>query len=180
MFSLVRYGLLWPCSLRGRSRAQVLDIPRSGVEAWGTPPNAGDRAALRHADARPAAGPAPRPRSAESFRSRSASPRSGSRRSGPCRRRANAPPPPSRPIVADEQAALRRVTMLVAQAAPPEAVFAAVAAGAGRLLGVVVVVLVRYDLRDSITVVGGWTSTGAAAPIPVSSRLPLGGDNVTT
>jgi len=75
---------------------------------------------------------------------------------------------------------LRRVTMLVAQAAPPEAVFAAVAAEAGRLLGVVVVVLVRYDLRDSITVVGGWTSTGAAAPIPVSSRLPLGGDNVTT
>src|SRR5450755_3769076 len=27
MFSLVRYGPLWPCSLRGRSRARVLDIP---------------------------------------------------------------------------------------------------------------------------------------------------------
>ena len=55
--------------------------PRTGVgfEAWATHPNAGDRAALRRADARPAAGPAPRPRSAESSRSRSASPTSGSR-----------------------------------------------------------------------------------------------------
>jgi predicted ATPase/signal transduction histidine kinase len=82
--------------------------------------------------------------------------------------------------VAGEQAALRRVAMLVAQAAPPEAVFAAVAAEAGRLLGVDVAVLVRYDPRDSVTVVGGWTSTGAAGPIPVSSRFPVGGDNVTT
>ena len=29
-------------------------------------------------------------------------------------------------------------------------------------------------------VVGSWTSTGAAAPTPVGSRLPLGGENVTT
>src|SRR5918995_2324504 len=62
------------------------------------PADRGDRAALRRADARPAAGPAPRPRSAASSRSRSASPTSGSRRSGPCRRRANAPPPPTRPV----------------------------------------------------------------------------------
>jgi hypothetical protein len=27
MFSLVWYGPLWPCSLQGRSRARVLDIP---------------------------------------------------------------------------------------------------------------------------------------------------------
>src|SRR5688572_6841539 len=27
MFSFARYGRLWPCSLRGRSRARVLDIP---------------------------------------------------------------------------------------------------------------------------------------------------------
>jgi GAF domain-containing protein len=74
-----------------------------------------------------------------------------------------------------EQAALRWVAVLVAQAAPPEVVFAAVAAEAGRLLGVDAAVLVRYDPRDSITVVGVWTSTGAAAPILVSSRLPLGG-----
>src|SRR5919199_3297306 len=51
MFSLVRYGPLWPCSLRGRSRARVLDIPprhfladftdsayRGGVEAWAIHP----------------------------------------------------------------------------------------------------------------------------------------------
>src|SRR5829696_7132751 len=62
------------------------------------PADRGDRAALRCADARLAAGPAPRPRSAASSRSRSASPTSGSRRSGPCRRRASAPPPPTRPV----------------------------------------------------------------------------------
>src|SRR5580700_1965358 len=82
--------------------------------------------------------------------------------------------------MAGGQAALRRVAMLVAQAAPPEAVFAAVAAEAGRLLGVDAAVLARYDPRDTATVIGTWTSTGTAAPIPVSSRLPLGGDNVTT
>ena len=81
---------------------------------------------------------------------------------------------------AEEQAALRRVATLVAQAAPPEAVFAAVAAEAGRLLGVDAAVLVRYDPPEAITVVGEWTGTGAAAPTPVGSRLPLGGDNVTT
>jgi signal transduction histidine kinase len=82
--------------------------------------------------------------------------------------------------MAGEQAALRRVAMLVAQAAPPEAVFAAVAAEAGRLLGVDAAVLARYDPRDSITVVGVWTSMDAAAPTPVGTQLPLGGDNVTT
>jgi len=82
--------------------------------------------------------------------------------------------------IADEQAALRQVATLVAQAAPPEAVFAAVTEEAGRLLGVDVAVLVRYDPQDVLTVAGAWTSTGAAAPTPVGSRLPLGGQNVTT
>ena len=82
--------------------------------------------------------------------------------------------------IAGEQAALRRVAMLVAQAAPPEAVFTAVAAEAGRLLGVDVAVLIRYDPQGAITVVGAWTSTDAPAPTPVGGRLPLGGDNVTT
>ncbi len=82
--------------------------------------------------------------------------------------------------IAGEQAALRRVATLVAQAAPPEAVFAAVAAEAGRLLGVDAAVLARYGPQDAITVVGTWTSTGAAAPILVGSQFPLGGDNVTT
>jgi signal transduction histidine kinase len=82
--------------------------------------------------------------------------------------------------IAGEQTALRRVAMLVAQAAPPESVFAAVAAEAGELLGVDAAVLARYDPQDAITVVGTWTGTGAVAPTPVGSRLPLGGDNVTT
>jgi GAF domain-containing protein len=82
--------------------------------------------------------------------------------------------------VAGEQAALRRVAVLVARAAPPEAVFAAVAGEAGRLLGVDVAVLVRYDPRDSITVVGTWTGAGATPPTPVGSQFPLGGNNAST
>jgi signal transduction histidine kinase/tetratricopeptide (TPR) repeat protein len=82
--------------------------------------------------------------------------------------------------IADEQAALRRVAMLVAQAAQPEDVFGAVAAEAGRLLGVNAAMSMRYDPPDSVTVIGTWTSTGAAAPIPVGSQLPLGGHNATT
>jgi signal transduction histidine kinase len=82
--------------------------------------------------------------------------------------------------VAGEQAALRRVAMLVAQTAVPEDVFAAVAGEAGRLLGVDVAVLIRYDPQDAITVVGAWTSMGAAAPTPVGSQFPLGGNNAST
>jgi signal transduction histidine kinase len=82
--------------------------------------------------------------------------------------------------IADEQAALRRVAMLVAKAAPPEEVFAAVAAEAGRLLGADTALSIRYDPRDSVTVLGAWTSNGAAAPLSVGSQLPLGGHNATT
>jgi signal transduction histidine kinase len=81
--------------------------------------------------------------------------------------------------IADEQAALRRLAMLVAQAAPPEGIFATVAAEAGRLLGVDLALLARYDPQDAVTVVGAWTPTGAGPP-SVGSRLPLGGQNVTT
>jgi GAF domain-containing protein len=70
--------------------------------------------------------------------------------------------------------------MLVAGGAAPEAVFAAVAAESGRLLEVDYTVLVRYDPQDAITIVGTWTRTGGPAPTPVGSRLPLGGQNVTT
>jgi signal transduction histidine kinase len=82
--------------------------------------------------------------------------------------------------LAEEQAALRRVATLVAQATPPEAVFAAVAGEVGRLLEVDSAILVRYDPRDTLEVVGTWTRTGAPAPTPVGGRLPLGGRNVTT
>ena len=82
--------------------------------------------------------------------------------------------------IVGEQSALRRVAMLVARAAPSEEVFAAVTAEAGDLLGVDMAVLVRYDPQDTLTVVGAWTSTGAAPATPVGGRLPLGGQNVTT
>jgi signal transduction histidine kinase len=82
--------------------------------------------------------------------------------------------------IADEQAALRRVATLVARAAPPEEVIAAVTAEVGRLLEVDVTVLSRYDPDEAVTIVGTWTSTGAAATTPIGSRVKLGGRNVGT
>jgi len=82
--------------------------------------------------------------------------------------------------LAEEQAALRRVATLVARATAPEEVFAAVAEEVGRLLAVDFAILVRYDPRDTLEIVGTWTRTGAPAPTPVGGRLPLGGRNVTT
>src|SRR6201984_1505670 len=82
--------------------------------------------------------------------------------------------------IAQEQAALRRVAVLVAGGPPPEEVFSAVAEEAGRLLEVDFATLVRYDPQDAITVAGTWTRTGAPPPIPVGSRLPLGGHKLTT
>src|SRR6202041_2072689 len=82
--------------------------------------------------------------------------------------------------LAEEQAALRRGATLVARSPPPAQVFTAVAAEVGMLLAVDFAILVRYDPRDTLEVVGTWTRTGAAAPTPVGGRLPLGGKNVTT
>ena len=82
--------------------------------------------------------------------------------------------------LAGEQAALRRVATLVARATPPQEVFAAVAEEVGRLLAADFAILVRYDPRDTLEVVGTWTRTGAPPPTPVGGQLPLGGRNVTT
>jgi GAF domain-containing protein len=82
--------------------------------------------------------------------------------------------------IAEEQAALRRVATLVARATPPAEVFAAVTAEVGRLLKVDFTVLIRYDPDSTVTIIGTWTSTGAAAPTPVGTRLELGGRNVTS
>ena len=82
--------------------------------------------------------------------------------------------------IAGEQAALRRVATLVARAAPPAEVFAAVTAEVGRVLGTDHTSLLRYDPDGGATAVGAWTRTGVAAPIPVGSRMSLGGRNVTT
>jgi GAF domain-containing protein len=82
--------------------------------------------------------------------------------------------------LANEQAGLRRVATLVARAASPEEVFAAVTAEVGRVLGTDHTSLVRYDPDGGATVVGSWTSTGVAGPVPVGSRVGLGGRNVAT
>ncbi|MCW2510734.1 MAG: hypothetical protein JWP68_3882 [Modestobacter sp.] len=81
---------------------------------------------------------------------------------------------------AEEQAALRRVATLVAGAAPPEAVFAAVTAEVGRVLSVEFTVLSRYGQDGTATVLGAWTRTGAAFPVPIGFQLELGGRNVHT
>jgi GAF domain-containing protein len=81
---------------------------------------------------------------------------------------------------AAEQAALRRVAVLVARGAPPEEVFAAVAEEAGRLLGTEYAWVARYDPEGTETVGGAWAGTGGAVPIPVGSRIDLGGRNVAT
>jgi GAF domain-containing protein/ketosteroid isomerase-like protein len=80
---------------------------------------------------------------------------------------------------AEEQTALRRVATLVARASEPEEVFAAVAAEVGRLPGCDITFLNRYDPDGSATAVGVWSSTGAL-PIPVGTRVHLGGRNVPT
>jgi signal transduction histidine kinase len=92
----------------------------------------------------------------------------------------NASAGPHTRVLAEEQWALRRVATLVASGTPPEDLFGAVAAEVGRLLGMDMAALVRYDPHDTVTVVGTWTHTGRPPPTPAGTRLPLGGRNVTT
>jgi signal transduction histidine kinase len=77
-----------------------------------------------------------------------------------------------------EQAALRRVATLVARGAPPGEVFAAVTEEAGRLLDADIAMMCRYDQGGVITVVGAWSTTGAA--FPVGAQQKLGGKDVHT
>jgi signal transduction histidine kinase len=74
--------------------------------------------------------------------------------------------------LADEQSALRRVATLVAERAPPTAVFEAVVAEVGRLVPNDGAALSRYEADGTITVIGGWSSTGGYHPI--GARHPLG------
>jgi signal transduction histidine kinase len=78
--------------------------------------------------------------------------------------------------LADEQAALRRVATLVAHGAPPRAVFAAVAQEVGRLLPAELTLIGRYQ-EGTVTGVAGWSATGE--PVPIRSRVTVGGRNVT-
>jgi signal transduction histidine kinase len=81
---------------------------------------------------------------------------------------------------AEEQAALRRVATLVAGGAAPGEVFAAVTTEVGRLLSVDFTSLSRYDADGTATVLGAWTRTGAAFPVPIGFQMGLGGRNLHT
>jgi PAS domain S-box-containing protein len=79
--------------------------------------------------------------------------------------------------LAREQEALRRVATLVAHATSPEEIFASVTEEAGRLLGVDLAVLARYDAGTE-TIVAGWSASGDLEGIGRSTAL--GGRNVST
>jgi signal transduction histidine kinase len=80
---------------------------------------------------------------------------------------------------ADEQAALRRVATLVARGAPPEGAFAAVTEEAGRVLAVDGAVLEQYAPDGTDVFVGVWSCSDVPLAA-VGSRVPLGGENVSS
>jgi GAF domain-containing protein len=82
--------------------------------------------------------------------------------------------------LAEEQAALRRVAALVARSAPPDEVFAAVTEEAGRLLDADNMSMSRYDPDGAHTLVGIWTSTGTAVPVPIGTRFGLAGHDTAS
>jgi signal transduction histidine kinase len=63
-------------------------------------------------------------------------------------------------VLAEEQAALRRVATLVAVESAPEDVFASVTEEVGRLLGIDLTTLLRYESDGSATVVAAWSREG--------------------
>ena len=66
----------------------------------------------------------------------------------------------------------------MAQATPPEEVFAAVVEEVGQLFRVGLAALVRYEPGGTATTVTLWRT--AVKNLPVGSRWPLEGHNVTT
>jgi PAS domain S-box-containing protein len=80
-------------------------------------------------------------------------------------------------LLADEQAALRRVATLVARELPPDEVFAAVAREVGESLAVDATHVGRYDPDGTVVSIAQW---GGYPTIPLGTRLPLTGDNVST
>jgi signal transduction histidine kinase len=82
--------------------------------------------------------------------------------------------------IAGEVAALRRVAALVAGGAAPEEIFAAVATEAGGLLGADLTTVARYDPGGVVTILGGWSGTGAVKPGSAGTRTRLGGKGMST
>jgi signal transduction histidine kinase len=81
--------------------------------------------------------------------------------------------------LADEQSALRRVATLVARGAPAQDLFSAVTAEVGRLLAVDFAGLGRYGPDRTVMFVANWSRPGAPG-LPISTRIGLGGNNLTT
>jgi signal transduction histidine kinase len=79
--------------------------------------------------------------------------------------------------LADEQAALRRVATLVARQSPSSEIFNAVAEEVGRLLGVDLTQVVRYEADATATIVAGMGEPAIA--FQPGTRLTLEGENVT-
>jgi GAF domain-containing protein len=76
--------------------------------------------------------------------------------------------------LAEEQAALRRVATLVARGTLPEEVFAAVAEEVGRLLGVHLAGMARYESDDTLTVLATWSAEGENPLVPGPWPLEAG------
>jgi signal transduction histidine kinase len=80
--------------------------------------------------------------------------------------------------LAEEQAALRRVATLVARGTRPDDVFAAVVDEVGRLFGVDLASICRYESDGTLTWVAAWGT--AVEHFPVGMRRMLGGNNLGT
>jgi PAS domain S-box-containing protein len=68
--------------------------------------------------------------------------------------------------LADEQAALRRVATLVARGVPSGELFGAVAEEIGRLFGVDLTRMIRYETDATVTPVATWTAGGEHPDVP--------------
>ncbi len=80
--------------------------------------------------------------------------------------------------IAQEQAVLRRVATLAASPSSSSDLFASVVEEIGDLFSVDLVLLIRYKSDRSAVVVGSWRRTDDA--VPVGTRSPLGGENLTS
>ena len=79
--------------------------------------------------------------------------------------------------LAEEQAALRRVAVLVAQQPSPSEVFTAVTQAVGLLLDADLAVLHVFAGDGKATAIASWS--GAGPILPIGTRFPLDGDNLT-
>jgi signal transduction histidine kinase len=78
--------------------------------------------------------------------------------------------------LAHEQAALRRIATLVVSEADPARVFGQVMQEAAHALGAGTATIMRYDAPGQVTVLGGWSESGALL-FPVGSAIEIGGES---